>query len=134
MKRTLIVFLLMMLTRIMTFSSNTSTSIEQDSIVLVKASDLKYANLIFVEHDKLLKENPLLHDQIHNYIQVNQQLEQIDSLRLEQIVEYDRLSKAYVDRIEKLNTEIRKKNQAMRYWQIGGITVSVGLVLFLLLK
>lgn len=134
MKKTLIIFLIMMLMRIICFSKTTSTLIESDSIVSITASDLKYANLIFVEHSKLLKENYLLYQQVENYVELSNQLTQIDSLRLQQINEYDKLSQSYATQIDALNKEVKKKNKAIRYWQIGGVTVSVGLVLFLLLK
>lgn len=134
MKKTLIMLLIMMLARITCFSSTISTPIEQDSTVLVTTSDLKYANLIFVEHDKLLKENSLLYQQIGNYTELNKQLVQVDSLRMQQISEYNELNQSYVNQIDALNKEVKKKNRTIRYWQIGGVTVSVGLVLFLLLK
>lgn len=134
MKRTLIVLSIMMLMRIICFSSTTSIPTGPDSIVSVTTSDLKYANLIFVEHNKLLKENSLLYQQVGNYTELNNQLTQIDSLRLQQINEYDKLNQSYVAQINALNKKVKKKNKALRYWQIGGITVSVGLVLFLLLK
>ena len=108
--------------------------IEQDSTVLVTTSDLKYANLIFVEHDKLLKENSLLYQQVGNYMDLNRQLVQVDSLRLHQISEYNKLNQSYVNQIDALNKDVKKKNKTIRYWQIGGVTVSIGLVLFLLLK
>lgn len=108
--------------------------IEQDSTVLVTTSDLKYANLIFVEHDKLLKENSLLYQQIGNYADLNRQLVRVDSLRLQQLSEYNKLNQSYVNQIDALNKEVKKKNKTIRYWQIGGVTVSIGLVLFLLLK
>ena len=124
----------MMLVRIMCFSTTTSTTTEPDSTVLVTASDLKYANLIFVEHDKLLKENALLYQQVENYTDLNNQLVRVDSLRLQQISEYNKLNQNYVNQIDVLNKEVKKKNKTIRYWQIGGVTVSIGLVLFLLLK
>lgn len=134
MKKTLIVLLIMILTRIMCFSSTTSITTESDSTVSVTTSDLKYANLIFVEHDKLLKENSLLYQQVGNYADLNRQLVQVDSLRLQQISEYNKLNQSYVIQIDALNKEVKKKNKTIRYWQIGGVTVSIGLVVFLLLK
>lgn len=131
MKRTLITLLLITLTKIISFSSTTSTPIEQESIVSVTASDLKYANLIFVEHKKLLTENSLLYQQLGNCIDLNNQLVQVDSLRKEQIFE---LNKKHTKQINDLNKEIKKKNNSILYWQIGGITISVGLILFLLFK
>ncbi len=102
-----------------------------DSTVSVTASDLKYANLIFVEHKKLLTENSLLYQQLGNCIDLNNQLVQVDSLRKEQIFE---LNKKHTKQINDLNKEIKKKNNSILYWQIGGITISVGLILFLLFK
>ena len=102
-----------------------------DSTVSVAASDLKYANLIFVEHKKLLTENSLLYQQLGNCIDLNNQLVQVDSLRKEQIFE---LNKKHTKQINDLNKEIKKKNNSILYWQIGGITISVGLILFLLFK
>ena len=67
-------------------------------------------------------------------MELNNQLIQVDSLRLQQISEYDKLSQNYATQIDALNKEVKKKNEAIRYWQIGGVTVSVGLVLLLLLK
>lgn len=134
MRKTLIVFLIMMLTRIGCFSSNTSTPTEPDSIVSVTASDIKYANLIFVEHKKLRVENECLYEQVSNLEELNIQNMRLDSLRVEQIGEYDKLTKSYATQIEQLNKDIKKKNVELKAWQIGGITVSVGLILFLLLK
>ena len=102
-----------------------------DSIVSVTASDLKYANLIFVEHKKLLTENSLLYQQLGNCIDLNNQLVQVDSLRKEQIFE---LNKKHTKQINDLNKEIKKKNNSILCWQIGGITISVGFILFLLFK
>ncbi len=55
----------------------------------------------------------------------------MDSLRIRQLYEYSKLNQ---NQIDALNEEVKEKNKTIRYWQIGGITVSVGLVLFLLLK
>ena len=130
----LIVLLTMMLVKIMCFSVTTSITTDPDSTVLITASDLKYANLIFIEHDKLLKENTLLYQQVENYIDLNNQQVKVDSLRIQQISEYNKLNQNYANQINVLNKEVKKKNRAIKYWQIGGITVSVGLLLFLLLK
>lgn len=90
--------------------------------------------MIFVEHRKLLIDNILLHEQVRNVIEVNNQLEQIDSLRTQEIEEYQTLTDSYLTQINALNKEVKKKTNIIRGWQIGGITVSVGLILFLLLK
>lgn len=134
MRRALMILLITMLARICAFSSTTFPPIEKDSTVSVTASDIKYANLIFVEHKKLLRENYLLDEQLNNVLQINSHFEQVDSLRLQQINEYDQLNQIHLQNIDKLSKEISKKNRIITGWKIGGITMSVGLILFLLLK
>ena len=134
MKRTLILLLITMLARISAFSSTTSDPIKQDSIVYVTTQDIKYANLIFIQHKKLTKDNALLLNQIENYKDLTSTLTQVDSLRLKQIEEYSALNDNYQLQIESLNKDIKKKNRTLLCWKIGGITVSAGLLLFLLLK
>lgn len=105
-----------------------------DSTVSITSDQLKYANLIFVEHKKLLEENDLLTQQVQNYQAKTDFLLRTDSLRVAQITNYQLINKTYATQIEDLNKAIKKKNRAVTCWKIGGITVSVGLVLFLLLK
>lgn len=112
----------------------TSNLIEQDSIVYVTTQDIKYTNLIFIEHKKLIKDNALLLNQIENYKDLTNTLTQVDSLRLRQIKEYSTLNENYQLQIESLNKDIKKKNKTLLCWKIGGITISSGLLLFLLLK
>lgn len=107
---------------------------ENDSIVCVSIQDIKYANLIFAEHNKLMKDNILLSQQIENYKTLTNTLVQVDSLRIEQLNEYSILNQNYQERIEDLNKQIKKKNKTLLIWQIGGITVSTSLLLFLLFK
>ena len=107
---------------------------ENDSIVCISIQDIKYANLIFAEHNKLMKDNILLSQQIENYKTLTNTLVQVDSLRIEQLNEYSILNQNYQERIEDLNKNIKKKNKTLLIWQIGGITVSTSLLLFLLFK
>lgn len=95
---------------------------------------MKYANLIFVEHKKLLEENDLLTQQVQNYQAKTDFLLRTDSLRIAQITNYQLINETYATQIEDLNKAIKKKDRAVTCWKIGGITVSVGLILFLLLK
>lgn len=133
-KRIAILFLTILLVRTTCFSSNTSEVIKQDSTVLITSDQLKSANLIFVEHKKLLEENKLLNLQIQNYQTKTNYLLKTDSLRTAQITNYQYLNESYATRIEDLNKAIKRKNRAVTCWKIGGITVSIGLILFLLLK
>ena len=134
MKRITLLLLITLLVKIMCFSSNTSRVIRQDSTVLITSDQLKYTNLIFVEHKKLLEENRLLYQQIKNYKAKTNILLKTDSLRVEQIANYQHINEEYILQIDNLNKAIKKKDRTVTCWKIGGITVSIGLVLFLLLK
>lgn len=134
MKRIVTLFLTILLVRIICFSSNISEVTKQDSTVSITADQLKYVNLIFVEHKKLLEENKLLNFQIQNYQSKTNYLIKIDSLRVMQITNYKHINETYATQINDLNKSIKKKSQTVTYWKIGCITVSIGLVLFLLLK
>lgn len=134
MKRIVILFLAILLVRITCFSSTTSEVTRQDSTVSITSDQLKYANLIFVEHKKLLEENDLLTQQVQNYQAKTDFLLRTDSLRIAQITNYQLINETYATQIEDLNKAIKKKDRAVTCWKIGGITVSVGLILFLLLK
>lgn len=134
MRRIWIILLIMMSLRITAFSSNTSDVTNPDSTVCITSTDLKYANLIFTEHQTLSKENSLLKLQLNNYRDLNNNLIRTDSLRLRQIQEYNNLDMTRLNQISSLEKDIKSKNRVIRYWQIGGITVSVGLILFLILK
>ena len=81
-----------------------------------------------------IKDNALLLNQIENYKDLTNTLTQVDSLRLRQIEEYSALNDKYQLQIKSLNKDIKKKNKTLLCWEIGGITVSAGLLLFLLLK
>ena len=134
MKRITLLLLITLLVKIMCFSSNTSRVIRQDSTVLITSDQLKYANLIFVEHKKLLEENRLLYQQVENYKAKTNILLKTDSLRVKQIANYQHINEGHILQIDNLNKAIKKKDRTVTCWKIGGITVSIGLVLFLLLK
>lgn len=76
----------------------------------------------------------MLFKQVENYKQENFLLMKTDSLRFLQLRNYERLSEAYSMKIDNLNEEISKKNKTIMAWKVGGVTVTVGLVLWLLLK
>ena len=101
---------------------------------MITPNQLKEANLIFVEHQKLLRENDLLFKQISNYKLDNELLLKTDSLRTLQLRNYEGLTESYNLKVEQLNKEIKKKNNTIIAWKIGGVTVSVGLLIWLLLK
>lgn len=134
MKRIVIVFLIMIFLKTISFSQNISTDINRDTIVSITSEQLKYSNLIFAEHKKLLIENSLLKEQIENQESKIQLLEETDSLRIGQINYYRELDKGYLTQIEVLNQTIKNKDKTVKIFKIGGITISCGLLLLLLIK
>lgn len=105
----------------------------QDSIP-VSTSDIKYTNLIFVEHESLILENNLLNKQLGNYKSLTNNLEETISLQNQEINNYQELNQIYATEVQSLTKEVKKKNSQLLGWKIGGITVGVGLILALILK
>ena len=134
MKRIVVLFLIMILLKTMSFSQSMSININQDTIVSITSEQLKYSNLIFVEHEKLIVENSLLNKQLENQELKIQLLEKTDSLRLNQLYYYKELDKKHSLQIEDLNKTIKNKDKAIEIFKIGGITISCGLLLLLLIK
>lgn len=127
MKRFIILFLLIILVRITSFSQITLT----DSIVYITPEQLKITNLIFAEHSKLKYENYLLNKQIHLYKLDNQYLDSINQLQLQK---YSDIINSYEVQVINLNKSLDSTNKSFQVWKIGSITVGVGLILWLILK
>ena len=134
MKRIATLLLAILLTTTICFSQTTSVETNPDSIVSVTSEQLKYANLIFVEHEKLLIENSLLNTQIGNYQSKLKLAEETDTLRLSQISQYKGINEAYSLQIRELNKSLSKKDKTILGLKIGCVTVSAGIILLLLLK
>ena len=134
MKKNILIFLITTLATTTSFSQTILRETENDSTVLITSNQLKNTNLIFIEHEKLLKENALLYKQLDNYKVSNDLLVQTDSLSKKEIAEYKLLTESFNDEIKKLNKEIKHKDKRLLSWKIGGITISSGLLLWLLLK
>ena len=134
MKKIVTLLLTILLTTTTCFSQTTSAETSPDSIVFITSEQLKYANLIFVEHEKLLTENSLLNFKISNLQSKLKLSETLDSLRLYQISQYKGINNTYALQINDLNRSISKKDKTILGLKIGCITVSVGIVLLLLLK
>ena len=134
MKKILILLTIILLATTTCSSQIISTDIKSDTIVYITSDQLKYANLIFVEHDKLLKENELFKQQIRNSQMITDNLLLNDSIKSLQIANYRYTNDLYIKQINTLNQDLSNKNNTILYWKIGGITVSVGLILFILLK
>lgn len=131
--RNLFLLFIMMLIPIMSFSQITSTQIVNDSIP-VSVDDIKYSNLLFVEHESLIQENYLLNHQIHHYEELVNFLEDTNDLQKQEINCYRNLTDSYYEDIKSLKQEIKQKNKSILGWAIGGTTISIGLILLLIFK
>jgi hypothetical protein len=134
MKKILILLLITLSQTTISFSQTTSRITSQDTIVSITSKQLKEANIIFLEHSRLLKDNLLLTEQVNNYKEDNNLLLRSDSIKSIQLDTYKSLTSFYEDKIKDLNKDIKSKNTSLVVWKIGGITVCAGLIVWLLLK
>ena len=134
MKKNITMFLLTLLMTTTCFSQTILTETKKDSTVLITSEQLKRTNLIFVEHEALLKSNSLLSQQLINYKLSNDLLLKTDSIRKIEIDNYKLLTESFNSKINTLNKKIKQKDKVILTLKIGGITVSSGLLLWLLLK
>ena len=99
MKGKKIALLTMMLVPICSFSQNMSSPtlidtihlsipVNKDELVTITDKQLKTANLIFLEHEKLSKEVPLLNEKISNLEKINSTWQHTDSIRKSNELKY----------------------------------------------
>lgn len=99
MKGKKIALLIMMLVPICSFSQNMSSPtlidtihlsipVNKDELVTITDKQLKTANLIFLEHEKLSKEVPLLNEKISNLEKINSTWQHTDSIRKSNELKY----------------------------------------------
>lgn len=99
MKGKKIALLIMMLVPICSFSQNMSSPtlidtihlsipVNKDELVTITDKQLKSANLIFLEHEKLSKEVPLLNEKISNLEKINSIWQHTDSIRKSNELKY----------------------------------------------
>lgn len=99
MKGKKIALLIMMLVPICSFSQHMSNPtlidtihlsipVNKDELVTITDKQLKTANLIFLEHEKLSKEVPLLNEKISNLEKINSTWQHTDSIRKSNELKY----------------------------------------------
>lgn len=99
MKGKKIALLIMMLVPICSFSQHMSSHtlidtihlsipVNKDELVTITDKQLKTANLIFLEHEKLSKEVPLLNEKISNLEKINSTWQHTDSIRKSNELKY----------------------------------------------
>lgn len=99
MKGKKIALLIMMLVPICSFSQHMSSPtlidtihlsipVNKSELVTITDKQLKTANLIFLEHEKLSKEVPLLNEKISNLEKINSTWQHTDSIRRSNELKY----------------------------------------------
>lgn len=127
---------LIALTHLTSFSLTTSKANDQESIqsYQIDAETIKYANIIFAEHSKLLKENKLLYEEIDYYNRVVSNYNKIDSIQNSEILNLRNVNFDNQNTINNLENSLKKRDRKIKAWQIGSITVSVALLVLFLIK
>lgn len=118
-------------------SQITYPKLVNDSLVVITPKQLKITNLIFLEHRKLKLEVPELNRQIDSYALMTANLNKTDSIRRQQLERAKLQMQLYDEAIQAQNRQLSKmvsKNKRLTVISIGGCTLSIGLLVFLLLK
>ena len=133
MKGRKIALLIMMLVPICSFSQHISNPtlidtihlsipVNEGELVTITDKQLKTANLIFLEHEKLSKEVPLLNENISNLEKINSTWQHTDSIRKSNELKY----------IETINNNNSKIKQLKKDKKILLGTSFTSIALFLL--
>lgn len=134
MRKKVILFLISLLIPILSFSKDIYPKTIGDSLVVITPLQLKKTNLIFLEHRKFKLENNELKLQTDKYKQLYSNCLVMDSintsinnqLRTELLIRDEELQK-------QLKIVSRQKKQ-IKAITIGGITISVALLVFILCR
>lgn len=126
MKRYAILLLMLVITT--TFCSSQiiqkSTTVLDTTRIVITDKQLKTANLIFVEHSKLLKENDILKKQINNYMVLDSLNAKTDSIKTD-----------FLNIMEKENSDLRKKVRKQKnVFGISGLSLGLAFILTILFK
>lgn len=118
MKRLILLIIVMTLFN-WSYSQNTSEiTIEQ----------VKTANLIFAEHQKLSLQIPLLETKINNLELINKSWEKSDSIKNLKLIQFREIIDNDKKTIEQLTNTIKKRNKLILYGT-GALTVSICLLI-----
>ena len=130
MKKTAKLFLIGLLIPIACFSQTTYPKIVNDSLIVVTPQQLKTTNLIFLEHNKLLKENELLNKKIETLNAINNIWQVSDSVKTANI----RSCLININNLQTQNTELSTKLKRYKTVSFCGFGLSLGLLTYLLFK
>ena len=124
------ILLLSLLTPTVCSSQTTYPVIVNDSLILLTSSQLKHTNLIFAEHQMLLKKVDLLESQTQQYKLLVSNYEENDSVNkrlLEVQKEY------YIGRLSSLKENLyneSKKKSLYKYGMFGTIGAAILAIIF----
>lgn len=124
------ILLLSLLTPTVCSSQTTYPTIVNDSLILLTSSQLKHTNLIFAEHQMLLKKVDLLESQTQQYKLLVSNYEENDSVNkrlLEVQKEY------YIGRLSSLKENLyneTKKKSLYKYGMFGTIGAAILAIIF----
>lgn len=99
-------------------------------MVVITPIQLKTANLIFAEHEMLLKKVPLLESKITNLETINSNWSQVDSLRSNQVTMYKEALAVKDKDLKRLNKSLKTAKYAVS----GSIITTIILALVCVLK
>lgn len=122
-----IALLLSLLIPTASFSQDTYPKIVNDSLILLTSNQLKQTNLIFAEHNMLLKKTDLLESQIVQYKKLVKNCEENDSLCSELLVYNEKL---YLEKLSTVNKQLKKETKKRKLFQFGAL----GLLLLAIFK
>lgn len=121
------ILLLMLITTTTICSSQIiqrSTTVLDTTRVVITDKQLRTANLIFVEHAKLLKENEILIKQLNNY-------KMLDSLN----TKTDSIKTNFLNDLTKENIGLKKKVKKQKtIFGISGLSLGLAFILTILFK
>lgn len=126
MRQFVIILLLNLLTPIVSHSQTTYPIIK-DSLVIITPRQLKETNLIFSEHEMLLKKVPLLTNQISTLEKLNKTYIEQDSIRLKELSFY---KFSYENKSTQYEELVKKHSKCTRWIIIEGIiTLCLGILI-----
>lgn len=118
-------------------SQNTFPKLTNDSLIVITPQQLKATNLIFLEHKKLKLEVPELRMQINSYESLIKSYEQSDSIqnaKIERLLLHAENSEQVMQNQLREINKLESKNKVFKGLTIGGVTVSVALLIAMFVK
>lgn len=114
----ILLFVFSLLIPITCISQNTYKVSVEDSMIVITPTQLKQTNLIFNEHNKLLKENKILNGIISDYSKIVVSYKTLDSLNNTKISNYQQ-------EIDKTKETLKKSKfwNRVKTWTICGISL-----------